>query len=324
VPDLAVNPAEKIEIPTAKKKKPPFLKIDQCRQIFTCREIEIWDRVMLGCGMGAGLRIGELLAMEAQDVHLDDEDPHLYVQYGGDGHAPTKGTGEPRRVELCEPGLGFWRLWMRDYYAGGVRVFDGPSGGYMWHWAANFPRWAKFAGRERMTSHIMRHTYAVAMLSGSWGYDPKPMLLVSGQLGHASVQVTEDHYAAIEGGTAAREFRIATGRKAKKREPVTALSLLGHDVSPDVSHFSIEPKKAVGCDFVVDGRHLPLAQIAAENGSGLSDSDASTRQQDLTALARAVLDAVEARDGTGETRGVELAMALLAAGGVAIPGRAVG
>ncbi len=61
---------------------------------------------MVGCGMGAGLRIGELRAIEIEDVHLDSEDPYLTVKYGGAGHVPTKGR-RTRRVELFELCLRF-------------------------------------------------------------------------------------------------------------------------------------------------------------------------------------------------------------------------
>lgn len=78
--------------------------------------------------MGAGLRVNELLSVEVTDLFLDGPAPHLIARYGGDHHAPPKGR-RIRRVELYEPGLGFWRLWMKHFYKGGVPVSRDPKAG---------------------------------------------------------------------------------------------------------------------------------------------------------------------------------------------------
>ena len=78
-----------------------------------------------------------------------------------------------------------------------------------------------------MSSHIMRHSYAVAMLSGTWGYEPKSLDFVSQQLGHADRITTERFYKKFEGGTWRREVRHMTGRSDGPRRIWTADQLLG-------------------------------------------------------------------------------------------------
>ena len=64
---------------------------------------------------------------------------------------------------------------------------------------------------DRLSSHGMRHTYAVAMLSGTWGYEPKSLEFVSDQLGHAELQTTQRYYAAYESETWGNRNRSTYG-----------------------------------------------------------------------------------------------------------------
>lgn len=230
------NPVDSVKLPAKNDPRVSYMDLAVQQRFFRTKTGPqgdgdpgpgLEDLVMTGCGTGGGLRIGELLSMEAADVFLDDADPHLMVRFGGDHHAPTKGR-RVRRVELFEPGLGFWKLWMARFYAGGARVFAGPKGGYLKAWPERFPGWSAAAGKK-LTSHIMRHTYAVAMLSGTWGYEPKSLEFVKEQLDHADRATTEKYYGAFEHGTWQREVRRMTGRAEEKeaRKVVTAIALLG-------------------------------------------------------------------------------------------------
>src|SRR5690606_2545237 len=89
---LAVNPAAGLKLPAKGEPRVPFLALEAQRAFFGAdpNKVPFRDRVMAGCGMGAALRVGELLAMEPADVHLDGPAPYLLVRYGGADHAPTK------------------------------------------------------------------------------------------------------------------------------------------------------------------------------------------------------------------------------------------
>jgi integrase len=223
------NPADGLNLPEKNPPRVPHLSLDQQFALFGCTDILLIDRRMIGCGMGAGLRVNELLSMEPRDVHLDGADPHLLVRFGGRDRSPTKGR-RARRVELYEPGLGFWRMYMRDHFERGPRVFSGPEGGYLAHWPEQFQEWGELAGLEDLTSHYMRHTFAVSMLSGSWGYEPRTLEFMQSQLGHSDIQTTERYYGTFAVGTWARETRHMTGRagasESPKRQLITAEMLL--------------------------------------------------------------------------------------------------
>jgi integrase len=305
------NPATDLDLPSKDDPNVRFLPIDE--QIVLLRStLPLEDRVMIGCGMGAGLRVGELLSFESIDVHLDREDPHLMVRYGGPKHAPTKG-GSARRVELFEPGLGFWRLWMDRFWTGSTMVFPGPRGGYLKAWPEQFPAWTKLT-RTRLTSHIMRHTYAVSMLSGTWGYAPRSIEFVSQQLGHSDIQTTQRYYAAFEAGTWKREVEIMTGRArpdAAARDVVTARALLGlgalNGADPDT-----EGGNSGGS--VVQGvlpRYSPPSRNSQENQEDESAAGAKPHHPSkLVGLAYELLQKAEAGDASAFVLADRLAAAV--------------
>jgi len=321
--EIAPNPMASVKLPKKDPVRVKFLTLPEQLRFYQSPQIEERDRLMNGCGMGSGLRIGELLGLEEPDLHMDAHDPHLIVRYGGDDHAPPKGHTEAksefRRVELFEPGLGFFRAWMQRFYRGGVRVFEGPRGGYMNDWDRRYttaegegedaiPSWSEIMGR-RVTSHIvMRHTYAVAMLSGSWGYDPQSLEFIQQQLRHADLGVTQRYYGGYENGAQARQVRHFTGREPRKKAAghVTAAALLGV-TAPDVS-FDASPLKSLAkTEYALDERHLDFSRFPAGK---LGSSDASTHQA-LAALAAEVGRAIQECDPLALPRALDLARAVL-------------
>jgi len=229
--DIHPNPASEIRLPALDEPSVEFMTFEQQCRFFSCKEIPIKDRIRAGVGMGLGLRVGELLALEAEQITFtDDGRGFAIIEFGGDNHSPIKGKGgnKKRRVELFEPGLGFLKLWMRDHYEGGIRVFEARNGGFDHHWAERFPDWSEHAGRD-LTSHIMRHSYAVSMLSGFWGYPKKSLEFVQHQMGHSEISTTEKYYAKYADGTWARDVAEMVGDLVPeaKREIATAAFLLG-------------------------------------------------------------------------------------------------
>ncbi len=224
------NPVLGLKLPPKKEPEVPYWSLREQENLFRCADIPERDRVMAGCGMGLGLRKGELLALEFEDVNLDDHSPHIEVRHGGPDRSPVKGN-KKRRVELFEPGLGFLRIWMAEFYQdtqGGL-VFAGPLGGYQKAWPEQFPTWGELARLRHSHSHMMRHTYAVSVLSGTWGYEPQSLEFVGDQLGHADQATTERYYGAFETETWRRQVSRMTGREERptKSDVVTAAKLLG-------------------------------------------------------------------------------------------------
>jgi integrase len=299
------NPADGLTMPEKGEPDVRFLPIEEQFTLFRS-SLPLKDRLMIGCGMGAGLRVGELLSFEAADVHLDGDQPHLLVRYGGAKHAPTKG-GVVRRVELFEPGLGFWRYWMAEHWAGTVMVFPGPKGGYQKAWPEQFPGWREITP-TRLTSHIMRHTYAVSMLSGTWGYAPRSLEFVKEQLGHADIQTTQRYYAAFEAGTWGREVAIMTGRASPDatRDVVTAAVMLGLACASNGAGSSGGGgvSRAI-LSSRVDPRHSPKSQETPRKRRAREPNGASPHQS-IPGLAARFLELAAARDDAAEPVGDEL------------------
>jgi integrase len=81
----------------------------------------------------------------------------------------------------------------------------------------------------------MRHTYAVSLLCGWWGYERREMQFVSQQLGHSELQTTERYYAKFDTEVFRQEAIRMRGREsAKPKVPITAHYLLT-GVREDVS-----------------------------------------------------------------------------------------
>jgi integrase len=290
------NPAEcktrsrpGLVLPKKGPKKIRHLTLKQQKDLFQCQELTLRERLMVGCGIGSGMRVGELLSIEQEDVFLDDHNPHLMVRYGGKDHAPTKGKKE-RRVELHEPGLGFWRAYMEKFAdPKRVRVFAGPRGGYQANWVDRFETFAELIGLEKLSSHYMRHTYAVSMLNGSWGYEPRTLEYIQSQLGHSDILTTQHSYGEVLVGTMARETRLMTGAKDEApRVPVTAEKLLGGRTETNEKPAEENGVSAVRRPPVFTGeiglnsRNLvanPLGPLSAEKGQKNSILVCPTHQE---------------------------------------------
>jgi integrase len=210
-----VNPEASGKVKQPPKKTPDVesLTLEQQCKFFACKDIPIEDRLMAGIGMGLAVRVGELLPLERKQVTITSEGRgFVLLRYGADHHSPLKGKGEnkTRKIELHEPGLGFLKIWLRDHYTGGVRLFDGPNGGYFSVWPLRWKKWSKIVGCH-MHTHLMRHSYAVSMLSGSWGYPKKSLEFIKRQLGHTEIRTTEKYYANYHEDTWAKDVDAMVG-----------------------------------------------------------------------------------------------------------------
>lgn len=300
------NPVDSLKLPQKKQPDVPYWALRSQLQFFGAAELELQDRIMVGCGLGVGLRIGELLALEIDNLRLDAPDPYLEVRYGGPDRAPTKGR-RSRRVELFEPGLGFFRLWMETFYRDTLSglVFVGSLGGYQKHWPEQFPAWGRTLRLRNATSHIMRHTYAVSVLSGTWGYEPQSLDFVSEQLGHADRATTERYYGRYEQETWRQQVRRMTGREARPQahEVITAAHLLGRRLGCNMD----DPAVLMG-----DGSnspHSPKRHVSVENNRGSKTGLGRARPNPAASapeLARQVLALLASDDPHAVRRVIEL------------------
>ena len=208
-----------------------YKKVDSALNVettirFLAQMSEPLDRIMAGCQMGAGLRVGEMLSLTIDRVHLGD-DPHLMITTGGPDGAPTK-SKKPRRVELFDPGLGFFRLAVAHHHRPNDKnlLFCGPSGGYLGQWGEKFVEWSAKMG-QHITTHDLRHSYAGSVLSGLWGHAPQDITFVSRQLGHVDIRTTQQSYGHFDPSAGLNAARRMRGEIDRNLTPITAEELLG-------------------------------------------------------------------------------------------------
>ena len=146
----------------------------------------------------AGLRWGEVQGLQVGDVDLARA--RLYVRRAiYKGAVSTPKGGRFRVVDLPASVVGVLRDWLRTIEAeaavrGGAPtwLFPGRDGAPLaYHvFRASLTRAAKAAGLGRpVRPHLLRHSYASLALERG-----VPLLTVSRQLGHKSIQVTADIY----------------------------------------------------------------------------------------------------------------------------------
>lgn len=166
-----------------------------------------------------GLRLGEANTLHIADVHIDADDPHIVVRYGGwdrkkKKYTPPKGRkGEKRQrpVPLLPPAIQAMKAWIavRDAYAPknplglafpterGARRDQKPP--RSWKKAMKNFRIERLECpmhlEGRPWPHLLRHACATSLLSGLWG---KKWMKedVQAILGHTSITTTE-HYAKL-------------------------------------------------------------------------------------------------------------------------------
>jgi len=199
-------------------------------------------RAIVRIALGTGMRRGELLALEWEDVHLgDDAAPYICVRRGRAGKDATTKSGKPRNVPLFGMALSAMREWCereRQRFGGEPTglVFRGRKKGShpSWHlwthslWTNDhrnvpgFKRALLQAGIERRVRfHDLRHSCATSLIEGwwesDWGVPAWSKVAVQQLLGHQSIAMTE-RYEHSRGTVA---FRAAASCRDPQASPVS-------------------------------------------------------------------------------------------------------
>lgn len=150
--------------------------------------------------VAAGLRFGELAALEWTDADLLSGEVHVTKAYtDGIGVVPLPKDNEARIVDLTPQAQALLEKWYRESGGGDELVFGKETGG---HLEGNYTRKLvlypamKRAGISRVGErgrkrdfHSLRHTYArIALENGA------EITWVSRQLGHSSITLTVNTY----------------------------------------------------------------------------------------------------------------------------------
>jgi integrase len=161
------------------------------------------DRPVWATAMYAGLRRGELQALRAEDVDLDNG--VIRVEFGWeyrDGQIPLKSNAGRRKVPI--PGVlrGFLAArFAESGYGGPDRLFGFASSASPFdpgELTRRADRAWDAAGLERITLHECRHTFASLMIAA--GVNAKAL---QGFMGHANISITLGRYGHLMPGSEA-------------------------------------------------------------------------------------------------------------------------
>lgn len=209
------NPALRLEVrsPVSMVDTWHYLEPEQQSKLLEhCRGPERW---IVETALYTGCRKGELWTLHLEDVHLDEPEPWIFIQYGGrkNGKLQPPKNGRARRVPLLPAAVHALKKWMtvlssyttstnKEWGNPHGLVFPGKFG--LWRDKSKQPVcWNKAIKATGLAVrwHDLRHTCASSLVAGWWGRRWS-LQEVKELLGHSSVKVTE-RYAHLSAGALA-------------------------------------------------------------------------------------------------------------------------
>ena len=151
---------------------------------------------LLRCAIKTGLRLGEVLGLQWQDIDFDRKELHVRRQWTKDGtFAPPKTEAALRRIPLSADFVAFLREHHKNAMATGRAsdlVFPSKSGTPLSHrnvQSRGFDPAAKLAEIEGVSFHSLRHAFASRMI-----FRGTSSTVLARLMGHESSIVTERRY----------------------------------------------------------------------------------------------------------------------------------
>jgi integrase len=197
---MRFNPARDVDKPRVERREVEVATRDQIKTLLdTAKQDRLYALFVLACT--AGLRQGELFALEWSGVDLDNAVLHVsqaLMEVDGAVSVKEPKTKRSRRtVALPRVAVDALREHQKKMLAEGnigAPVFCAPGGG--WLHKANFYHRVWYPLLERagldVTFHSLRHAHATLLLAS--GTDAKT---VSERLGHSTVAFTLDTYTKV-------------------------------------------------------------------------------------------------------------------------------
>ncbi len=209
---LRANPVLGIRAPRAGRPLPKALSVEAAQKLLDGRAGEdtatLRDRAMFELLYSSGLRVGELVALDARDGRLDLAQGEVTVT-GKGAKTRTVPVGARARDALQR-----WLSVRAQLAASGEKALFVGSRGRRISCAvvaARLKRWALAAGSaERVHPHMLRHSFATHVLQSS-----QDLRAVQEMLGHASISTTQV-YTHLDFQALAKVYDAAHPRARKK------------------------------------------------------------------------------------------------------------
>jgi len=235
---VAANPVLGVRAPKAPKPLPKALSVDEAVQLASFEApatdsdpfLQARDQCITELLYGCGLRIGELVGLDAQAsasargwVDLPSADAHVLGKGGKRRSVPIGGAA----LQSLQQWLAVRSLWARDGAPGGEALFISQRGARLTpqHIRVRLKQRSQQAGLATpVHPHMLRHSFASHVLQSSGD-----LRAVQELLGHASITTTQiytrldfQHLAAIYDKAHPRAMSDGAGGKAKTSPPKAA------------------------------------------------------------------------------------------------------
>ena len=194
------NPSDGLRLPTGETKRDRIASTAEAAELI--KAMRPTDRAALGCAVYAGLRLGELLALDVAAVDLEGGWLHVHRSWdrGAKEFVSVKNR-KPRKVPIIEK--------LAALLANHFVLLDHPAEGLLFQ-SANRPDWPldpgilrrrthkswASAGLTNLGFHEARHTYASIAIAA--GLNPKTL---STYMGHSTITITFDRYGHLMPGS---------------------------------------------------------------------------------------------------------------------------
>jgi integrase/recombinase XerD len=192
---LAHNPAEDLRPPRAWPALPKFLSLEEVDTLITQPDVAtpkgLRDRAMIELLYATGLRVSELLALRASDLHLSEQ----YLTCVGKG-------GKERLVPIGDQAGRWVERYQREARGtllkkrASPRLFVNARGGPLgrvgfWKILKQYARQANLP--RTLSPHVLRHSFATHLLER--GADLRAIQMM---LGHADLSTTQIYTHVLE------------------------------------------------------------------------------------------------------------------------------
>jgi integrase len=195
-----LNPCNGLRLPTGENARDRIATPSEAATLIAAMQPK--DRATLGFAVYAGLRLGELLALDVADVDVEGGWIHVHRSWDREGKqfVATK-SRKPRKVPIIDK----LAVLLVDHFV----LLNHPGAGLIFPSAENpewptdpgilrrrtYKRWND-AGLKPLGFHEGRHTFASIGIAS--GLNPKTL---STYLGHATITITLDRYGHLMPGS---------------------------------------------------------------------------------------------------------------------------
>ena len=208
---LRANPVLGIRAPKAARPLPKALSVEAAQKLMAgdgaTGPVALRDRAMFELLYSSGLRVGELVALNADDGRLDLAQGEVTVT-GKGAKTRTVPVGAQARKALAS-----WISARPEMAKAGEKaLFVGSRGRRISAAvvAARLRRWSAATGLQRVHPHMLRHSFATHVLQSS-----QDLRAVQEMLGHASISTTQV-YTHLDFQALAKVYDAAHPRARKK------------------------------------------------------------------------------------------------------------